>query len=85
MNYQHVHHPTADLSRDAQALAKSVYALNADHFCTDLDAVEVLCDYFPDRHTIIPFAAIDELVAATNREVEALRRADGARVTKCRP
>lgn len=44
MNYQHVTHPAADLARDAKALAKSVYALNADHFCTDLDAVEVLCD-----------------------------------------
>lgn len=57
MNYQHVTHPAADLARDAKALAKSVYALNADHFCTDLDAVEVLCEYFPDRHMIIPFAA----------------------------
>ena len=74
MNYQHVTHPAADLARDAKALAKSVYALNADHFCTDLDAVEVPCEYFPDRHTIIPFAAIDGLVSATNREVEALRR-----------
>lgn len=74
MNYTHVTHPDADLDRDAKALAKIVVRMNPTHWCTDLDAVEVLCDYFPDAHTIIPFDAIDELVAATNSEIKVIRK-----------
>lgn len=73
MNYSHVTHHNADLERDAKALAEILTRVNPKQWCTDLDAVEMLCDYFPDARTIIPFGAIDELVTATNKEIEAIR------------